>query len=83
MPLKQLTLFHVGANSEHWMQLQVLKCFADTNLVFWGDSMVRQLFGRLPSLFRGQLRSVDSNRWRATRYDVCECAPIPSYSLSS
>ncbi len=46
------------------------------NVVFWGDSMVRQIFNRIPSMFRGEPRTFESNRWRAERYDVCECVSI-------
>lgn len=40
--------------------------------MMWGDSMMRQLFNRVPGLFRGQPRTYDAQRWRAERYDVCE-----------
>ena len=47
---------------------------ADKKLVMWGDSMVRQMFNRLPALFRGQLRSLDLQGFSVIRYDACECA---------
>ena len=36
--------------------LQVLQCMRSRSFVFFGDSMVRQLFNRLIYLFRGQAR---------------------------
>ena len=53
--------------------LQVLSCLSNTTVVFWGDSMVRQLFNRVPALFRGQRRAFDAQTWRAERFEVCEC----------
>ena len=37
---------------------------------------MRQLFNRLVSLFRGQPRTFESQRWRVQRYDVCEAADL-------
>lgn len=37
---------------------------------------MRQLFNRLVSLFRGQARTYESQRWRVERYDVCEAADL-------
>ena len=34
---------------------QVLQCMHSRSIVFFGDSMVRQLFNRLVYLFRGQV----------------------------
>ena len=48
-------------------------CMGGANVVLWGDSMVRQLYNRLPSLFRGQQRTIDGAWGSAMRYDVCEC----------
>ena len=36
-----------------------------------GDSMTRQIFTRLISLFRGEERSFDYGPHNAARYDVC------------
>ena len=46
---------------------QVLQCMRNRSLVFFGDSMVRQLFNRLVYLFRGQ---------------VCRTAAIVNQTLS-
>lgn len=53
-----------------------------SNVVLWGDSMVRQLYNRLPSLFRGQQRTIDGAWGSAMRYDVCECVFQPPSVLS-
>lgn len=57
----------------HALTSQVLGCLTNTTVVLWGDSMMRQVFSRVPSLFRGEIRSYDPQRWRAERYDACEC----------
>lgn len=65
---------NTGCRFHSYTRRQVLGCLADTTVMMWGDSMLRQLFNRVPSLFRGQRRSYDAQRWRAERYDVCEAA---------
>lgn len=37
---------------------------------------MRQLFNRLVTLFRGEARTYESQRWRVQRYDVCEAADL-------
>ena len=53
--------------------LQVLQCMRSRSFVFFGDSMVRQLFNRLVYLFRGQARTI---LWLSCR----DLPSIPAFS---